>query len=263
MPKYITESGYEEFEDVRTRVGRNDPVPQRLWLVKVGDATVRELKFDTLPGINVDPLAAMRKAAGKDALKGPRDVQVLTSGDNSGGPSIRWTTDGRQAAVMVRAIDNKDRWIASIDLPNAKLQSRHRLTDPAWINWTFNDFGFAARWRAVVPLRRKRLVAPVRRPRATARRARSPRASGKSRSRSCRRTAAASCFLCNRAWPGDYEVCEVDRDGGAVREITALDGVEDFVGVAGRIEAARAPLRQLRAAATGGGRPQRRRPGAN
>ena len=23
MPKYVTESGYEEFEDVRTRVGRN------------------------------------------------------------------------------------------------------------------------------------------------------------------------------------------------------------------------------------------------
>ena len=33
MPKYVTESGYEEFEEVRTRVGRNAPVPQRLWLV--------------------------------------------------------------------------------------------------------------------------------------------------------------------------------------------------------------------------------------
>jgi dipeptidyl aminopeptidase/acylaminoacyl peptidase len=29
--------------------------------------------------------------------------------------------------------------------------------------------------------------------------------------------------------PGDYEVCEVDGKGGTVREITALDGVEDFV----------------------------------
>ena len=155
--------------------------------------SVRELKFDTLPGITVDPLAALRKAAGKDALKGTRDVQVLTSGDNSGGPSIRWTTDGRQAAVMVRAIDNKDRWIASIDLANAKLQPRHRLTDPAWINWTLQRFRFRARRRVVVPLRRKRLVAPVRAARTAARRARSPRASGKSRSRNCRRTAAASC----------------------------------------------------------------------
>jgi dipeptidyl aminopeptidase/acylaminoacyl peptidase len=35
-------------------------------------------------------------------------------------------------------------------------------------------------------------------------------------------------FTCNRQSPGDYEVCAVGRDGGAVREITALDGVEDF-----------------------------------
>jgi len=33
MPLYVTESGYEEFEEVRTRVGRNDPLPHTLWLV--------------------------------------------------------------------------------------------------------------------------------------------------------------------------------------------------------------------------------------
>ena len=38
MPKYVTESGYEEFEDVRTRVGRNAPLPQTLWLVDVAAA---------------------------------------------------------------------------------------------------------------------------------------------------------------------------------------------------------------------------------
>ena len=30
LPRYVTESGYEEFEDVRTRVGHNAPLPQRL-----------------------------------------------------------------------------------------------------------------------------------------------------------------------------------------------------------------------------------------
>src|SRR5690606_4922483 len=35
--------------------------------------------------------------------------------------------------------------------------------------------------------------------------------------------------LCNRASPVDYEVCEVPLDGGGVRELTALDGVESFV----------------------------------
>ena len=233
MPTYITESGYEEFEDVRTRVGHNNPLPQRLWLVNVGDASVRELKFDTLPGIAVDPLAALRKAAGKPALKGSRDVQVLTSGDNSGGPSIRWSPDGHQAAVMVRAIDNKDRWIAAIDFANAKLQSRHRLTDPAWINWTFNDFGFApdgALWFLSEESGWSHLYMSDR---GGADGGGAPRALTSGQWEVSQPVLSSDgrrfLFLCNRAWPGDYEVCEVDRNGGTVREITALDGVEDFV----------------------------------
>ncbi|MEO5962641.1 MAG: S9 family peptidase, partial [Thermomonas sp.] len=66
MPKYVTESGYEEFEDARTRVGRNDPLPHKLWLAEISTGKVRELAFDALPGIKDDPLAALRKAAGKD-----------------------------------------------------------------------------------------------------------------------------------------------------------------------------------------------------
>jgi dipeptidyl aminopeptidase/acylaminoacyl peptidase len=227
MPKYVTESGYEEFEDVRTRVGRNSPIAQRLWLVKVADGTVRELKFDALPGIKDDPLAAMRKAAKKPALEGNRAVQVLTSGDNSGAPAIHWSNDGHQAAVMVRAIDNKDRWLASVDLANATLVSRHRLTDPAWINWTFNDFGFApdgTLWFLSEESGFSHLytIAGEGAPRALT--------SGKWEVSQPKLTADGRfLFLCNRAWPGDYEVCEVDAKGGNVREITALDGVEDFV----------------------------------
>ena len=142
MPKYVTESGYEEFQEVRTRVGRNSPIAQALWLVDLGTASARELKFDTLPGIAVDPLAALRKAAGKEPLKGNRDVQVATRGDNGDASLLRWSDDGRNAVVMVRAIDNKDRWIAGVDVASATLLSRHRLTDPAWINWGFNEFGW-------------------------------------------------------------------------------------------------------------------------
>ncbi|RRU11767.1 S9 family peptidase, partial [Stenotrophomonas sp. 278] len=61
MPKYVTESGYEEFEDTRTRVGRNDPEPNSLWLVDTVAGTVKPLSLDGLPGIGTDPLAALRK----------------------------------------------------------------------------------------------------------------------------------------------------------------------------------------------------------
>ena len=42
----------------------------------------------------------------------------------------------------MRAIDNKDRWIATVDTAKATLQTRHRLTDPAWVGWSFNEFGW-------------------------------------------------------------------------------------------------------------------------
>ncbi|MBP7597804.1 MAG: S9 family peptidase, partial [Pseudoxanthomonas sp.] len=139
MPKYVTESGYEEFQDVRTRVGRNAPLPHALWRVDLADGSVKPLAFDPLPGIDKDPLAALRKKAGQEPLKGHRDVRVENDSDGS---AMAWTDDGTQVAVQIHAVDNKDRWIATVDLPGARLQPRHRLTDEAWINWGFNQFGW-------------------------------------------------------------------------------------------------------------------------
>ncbi|GAA4790896.1 S9 family peptidase [Lysobacter hankyongensis] len=227
MPKYVTESGYEEFEEVRTRVGRNAPVAHALWLVDIAAAKATELTFDALPGIAVDPLADLRKAAKQAPLTGNRAVRIETDGDGSG-PAIHWSDDGRNVAVLVRAIDNKDRWIASVDLANAKLQPRHRLTDPAWINWNFNDFGWLRDGRTLWYLSEESgwshlYVHDGNRARALT--------SGKWEASSPVLSADGGRFrfVCNRASPGDYEVCEVPVAGGAVRELTALDGVEDFV----------------------------------
>jgi dipeptidyl aminopeptidase/acylaminoacyl peptidase len=225
MPKYVTESGYEEFEEVRTRVGRNAPLPHKLWLVDVANAKASELKFDALPGIATDPLADLRKAAKKDALKGNRDVRIETDGDGTG-PAIHWSDDGRHAAVLVRAVDNKDRWLTEVDLTGAKLQTRHRLSDPAWTNWNFNEFGWLADgslWFLSEQSGYSHLyVSDGGAPRALT--------SGKWEVSSPQLAPDGKTFYftCNQKWPGDYEVCAVDRNGGRVREVTALDGVNDF-----------------------------------
>jgi dipeptidyl aminopeptidase/acylaminoacyl peptidase len=62
-----------------------------------------------------------------------REVQV--------GP-VLWNDDGTRVAVMVFSVDNKDRWIATVDLEAGLLVSRHRLHDPGWINWEFNEMGW-------------------------------------------------------------------------------------------------------------------------
>jgi dipeptidyl aminopeptidase/acylaminoacyl peptidase len=226
LPRYVTESGYVEIEDARTVVGHNAPLPHTLWLVDTAAGNASKLSFDALPGIATDPLAALRKAAGKDALKGNRSARIETDGDGSG-PAIHWSADSRNVAVLVRAVDNKDRWLATVDTAQATLQSRHRLHDDAWITWNFNDFGWlpdGSLWFASEQSGWSHLYTATA---GTTRQLTSghwevsqPHLSADGRH---------FYFLCNRARPGDYEVCAVDAAGGAVRELTALRGVEGFV----------------------------------
>jgi dipeptidyl aminopeptidase/acylaminoacyl peptidase len=227
LPRYVTDSGYVETEDARTVVGHNAPVPHTLWLVDTAAGKASKLSFDTLPGIGTDPLAALRKAAGKDPLKGNRSVRIETDGDGSG-PAIHWSADSRNVAVLVRAVDNKDRWLASVDLAHATLQSRDRLHDDAWINWNFNDFGWmpdGSLWFDSEQSGWSHLYL------STAGKPRQQLTSGHWEVSQPHLSADGRrfYFLCNRARPGDYEVCAVDAAGGAVRELTALDGVEGFV----------------------------------
>ncbi|MBW3567288.1 MAG: alpha/beta fold hydrolase [Proteobacteria bacterium] len=148
MPNFVTQSGYVEVRDVRTLVGLNEPPPHSLHLVDLETGKVSILATDTLPGIKDDPLKSLRKEAiayhvenGGDrkqvekALKAPDMRNVEFEG-------MAWSRDGSRVAVQAHSTDNKDRWIATIDLDDAKLETQHRLRDPAWINWYFNDFGW-------------------------------------------------------------------------------------------------------------------------
>ena len=220
MPKYVTESGYEEAEDVRVRVGRAAPLGQTLKLVDLRDGTVRDLPLATLPGIDVDPLADLRAKAKLDPLEGERPVRI---------DGVEWNDAGTRVAVMARAVDNKDRWIAGVDFAAGALQTLHRLTDPAWINWNYNDFGWLPGSETLWYLSEETGYSHlyVRPPggRAKALTAGEWEASSPAWSAD----GATAYVMCNREWPGDYEVCAVDGDGGGVREVTAFDGVESFV----------------------------------
>lgn len=225
---YVTESGYAEDQEARTLVGRNSPVPQTLWLADMRTGTVKPLSFDALPGITSDPLAGLRKAAGKEPLKGNRALRVESDGDGSGA-AIQWSADSRNVAVLLRATDNKDRWLAGVDLANARLQVRERLTDPGWINWSFNEFGWLADNQTLWLLSEASGHSQLYTQRGSER----PRALTSGQWEVSAPVLAADgdgfYFLCNRTAPGRYEVCQVDLKTGKVAEVTALDGgVEGF-----------------------------------
>jgi dipeptidyl aminopeptidase/acylaminoacyl peptidase len=219
MPRYVTESGYEDMEDVRTRVGRNPPIPQTLRLVNLRDGSVRRLALSGLPGIAEDPLAELRRAARLDPLAGERSLRV---------EAFRWSDDGARVAIMLRSVDNKDRWIAGVDFAAGRLRALHRLTDPGWINWNFNDYGWLPDNRTLWYLSEESGWSHlyVREGEAAPRQLTSGRWEASAVQWSA--DGRTAYFVCNRAWPGDYEVCSVGRGGGEVRELTALDGVEDF-----------------------------------
>jgi len=227
LPRYVTESGYEEFDDQRTRVGRNLPMPHTLKLVNLTSGKEHELSFDSLPGIGADPLAALREAQKLAPLKGNRGVRVGED-DNEEPGAIAWNSTGTRVAIVLRAIDNKDRWIATVDLAGATLQPVHRLSDAAWINSGNNDFGWlpdnSTLWYLSEESGYSHLYTRT--------------ADGKQRALTQGKweatqvqwsfDGATAYMVCNRKTPGSYEVCAVQAKDGALREVTSLEGVERF-----------------------------------
>ena len=159
LTRYVTESGYEEFEKERLRAGRNPPASQSLMLLNLADHKMHALSLEKLPGIYDDPLKAVRDENAKvnppanpppatDNLrqasedKKPRGIWVINDEPDAINGGIVWSDDGGALGIEMYAIDHKDRWIVSVDLANYVLVPQHRLSDAAWIDGSFNEFGW-------------------------------------------------------------------------------------------------------------------------
>lgn len=148
MPNYITDSGDIAAQPVRRRVHDQKPEPEQFFLVDLQKAEATELKQDVLSGFDEDVLAEVKaenaKRLGK-TYKSERKARAITLMNDWGWDqsAIRWNADGTQVAVMLKAWDNKDRWLATVDLAKAAFVEQHRLHDKAWINYDFNNFGWA------------------------------------------------------------------------------------------------------------------------
>ncbi|MFC5742289.1 S9 family peptidase [Dyella tabacisoli] len=238
---FVTDSGYAEQQETRVYVGRKDPPPQSLLLLDLLHRKSYPLAIDSLPGIKEDPLkelrgkaiAALEKAGKHDeakALKAPelRAVRIISSADDGGGGGIVWSDDGQNVAVQLRAIDNKDRWIASVDLDKHTLLNQHRLHDNAWINWNFNDFGWLKDNRTLWYLSEEtgfsQLYSKPLGGKAKALTA------GKFEVSHPRLTDDGQWFYLrsNQVAPYSYDVYRVPANGGELSRLTQYQGLEDF-----------------------------------
>ena len=148
MPEWITPSGYVEMLKRHTYVGLNPPPPQSVMVLNLENHTSFDADLAQLPGIKDDPLAALRKSAVTWDVK--HGIPQKVAEESVKAPAVRpvsvwgmaWSDNGENLAIMFRTNDNKDRWIATLDFTTKALVTQNRLTDPAWINWNFNDFGW-------------------------------------------------------------------------------------------------------------------------
>ncbi|HEX4481523.1 MAG TPA: LpqB family beta-propeller domain-containing protein, partial [Rudaea sp.] len=231
LTRYVTESGYEEFEDERLRAGRNDPAPNDLWLFDIAAHSQTKLAFDALPGLHDDPLKAIRdenakagekeKPADKKSDDKPKARNVQIAG-------IVFSRDGSTAAVQVRAIDNKDRWIVTVDPSSKKFAVQHRLHDPAWINWNFNEFGWEDDNRTLWYVSEETGYAQLyTKPIGGAAQSLTR---GTFESAHPQLSADGKWFyvLSNKQAPAAYDVYRVAANGGDLQRVTQYQGVEQF-----------------------------------
>lgn len=142
MPNYITQDGGIAAQPARRRVADAVAKSQQLVLLDLVKHATYPLSFETLPGYDEDVLARVKTEnlarIGKtyQTKRQPRSIKVI------GDDQMKFNQAGDQLAVMLESNDHKDRWIAKVDLEQKKLKSVHRYHDEAWVNYTFNDFGW-------------------------------------------------------------------------------------------------------------------------
>ena len=160
LADYINQDGYVSTRRVRTKAGLEHRTPIQFVLLDLMSERIIDLPLNDLPTITDDPLAWLKEKPEADKPDADEPQADQPDADNAepevdtkkpaskprpvSSLGVRWSHSGRYAAIMLRSHDNKDRWIVMIDTEAEEptLTCAHHLRDEAWINWSFNEFGF-------------------------------------------------------------------------------------------------------------------------
>ncbi len=124
VPNYVTESGFTENIPARTKVGA-PATHSEFWVYHIaGDTTLRLAVMD-IPGIHDKP-DYLSEYPKQDSAKKNSERKVLVNGPF-------WSESGANAVVVIKSLDNKDRWIMKLDPEQMTLKLLDRQRDEAWI----------------------------------------------------------------------------------------------------------------------------------
>ena len=233
MPNYITDNAGVKAEKVRRRVADSKPQTSEVIYIDLATQTQNTLAFDTLPGFDEDVLAAVKEENyarnGKtyESKKEPRAINLIMDWGWSQS-AIEWNHNGSQVAIMLEAWDNKDRWIASVDFENNELVSQHRLHDDAWVNYTYNDFGWLNNSDTLYYLSEESGYSHIYKKPLNGKATQLTKGQFVVSNLTLTADNSAIYYKANVEHPGLYEIYRVDPQTAQSEQITDLDGMTDY-----------------------------------
>jgi dipeptidyl aminopeptidase/acylaminoacyl peptidase len=124
VPNYVTESGFTEDISGRTKVGAPAAAAE-FWVYNVKKDTAQKVSVKEIKGISDKP-DYLKDYPKQDSAWKNKEREVIINGPF-------WSESGKNAVVVVRSMDSKDRWIMSLDLETLTLKLLDRQRDEAWI----------------------------------------------------------------------------------------------------------------------------------
>ncbi|WP_375323577.1 prolyl oligopeptidase family serine peptidase [Flagellimonas sp. GZD32] len=122
VPHFVTESGYTEDQNTRSKVG-DEPTNYEMFIYDINNRKSYPVVLDNLEGLDYVP--EYTKDYPDKPYKNDDRIGTIT------GPT--WSPNGSKAVLDIQANDYKDRWIVLLDPKTGKVEQLDRQHDEAWI----------------------------------------------------------------------------------------------------------------------------------
>lgn len=122
VPHFVTESGYTEDQNTRSKVG-DEPTEYEMFVYDIKSRKSYPVVLDNLEGLDYVP--EYTKDYPDKTYKNENRIGSIS------GPT--WNSNGTKAVLDIQANDYKDRWIVLLDPKTGKVEQLDRQHDEAWI----------------------------------------------------------------------------------------------------------------------------------
>lgn len=122
MPDYVTESGYTENENTRSKVG-DDPTTYEMFVYDINNNKVYPVVLDNLEGLADVP--EYTKEYPDKTYNNENRIGYIS------GPN--WNDAGTKAVLDINTNDYKDRWLVLLNAEDGTITNLDRQRDEAWV----------------------------------------------------------------------------------------------------------------------------------